>query len=57
MTVKELIEQLNLLDGNLPIVIRDADEGVTLLNITEILDEGTHVELFGYYDDRFTVGS
>ena len=56
MKVKELIEELKLVDGELPVAILDADEGSTLLNIIEIGDEGTHVALAGYYNDRFEPG-
>jgi hypothetical protein len=51
LKVKELIEALKTLDQDLPIVIADADEGGTPLNIKDITDEGDYISLGGYYYD------
>lgn len=56
MTIKELIHALSypLEDENCPVVILDADEGISLLNITEVVyKKGKYFQISGTYDDRF----
>lgn len=53
MKVKELIAALSKFDPEICVVIRDADEGCTLLNIREISDRDDCIELLGYYSDLY----
>lgn len=53
MKIKELINALENLDGDIPVVILDADEGTTLLNIQEIIVDAEYVSLAGYYTNIF----
>lgn len=52
MTVKELIENLQILNPELPIVINDADTS-WLLNILSIVEEDKYVSLESNYTSKF----